>query len=378
MRSRARCRSDGEPHGVHGLAGVLGQVGEHAAVLGREPVFPRTQSKDELPQRGTVVRERERDRRAGALPVRGDALEPAVLLHLDRDVREAQRLRDRLDDAGQHGLGGRRHLEATSQAGNRRRRIVALAVEQVVDGALQPVAQRVEHERHQPRGDDRGADSHLLAQERPRERDHDCVGAHDAGRQCAVEQCAIDDDVDLVQPVAQDRDARDDRQGDEAEDARRPEEVGERGRERSDGQGSDEEERHHSRGADEPLELQSLVAARAPEAHDQCGERQRQDERASDIEDVVDPDRQDAERIADDPRLGAELGVHQHAPDRGPGQDDGREPEHRSPSPSQWTPGREELRQEQHDREQDRLAEPVRQPRGHLVAGQRTLVVRKW
>ena len=58
--------------------------------------------------------------------------------------------------------------------------------------------------------------------------------------------------------------------------------------------------------------------------------------------------------MSDDPRLGAELSVHQHAPDRGPGQDDGREPEHRSPSPSQRTPGREELRQEQHDCEQRR------------------------
>ena len=53
-----------EPHGVHGLARVLGEVGEHAAVLRREPVFPRAQAEHELPQRGTVVRKRERDRRA--------------------------------------------------------------------------------------------------------------------------------------------------------------------------------------------------------------------------------------------------------------------------------------------------------------------------
>ena len=188
-----------EPHGVHGLARVLGEIGQDAAVLRREPVFPLAQAEHELPQRGPVVRKRERDRRAGELPVRGDALEPPVLLHLDRDIREAQRLRDRLDDAGQHGLGRRRDLEALGQAGNRGGRIVALAVEQVVDGALQPGAQRVEHDRHEAGRDDRGADSHLLAQERSRERDHGDIGPYDAGRQRAVEQRALDDDVDLVQ-----------------------------------------------------------------------------------------------------------------------------------------------------------------------------------
>ena len=112
-----------------------------------------------------------------------DALEAAVLLDLDRGVGQAQRLRDRLDDARQHGLGRRGRLQPARQAGHGRRGIVPLAVEQPVDAALQPVPQRVEHDRHETGRDDAAPMPTWCAQERAGERDHRGVGAHDAGRE---------------------------------------------------------------------------------------------------------------------------------------------------------------------------------------------------
>ena len=103
-------------------------------------------------------------------------------------------------------------------------------------------------------------------------------------------------------------------------------------RERRHGQRSDEEEGHHGCGADEPLELQPLVAAGAPEAHHERRERERHDERARDVEGVVDDRREHAERVVHEPRRRAEVGVDQHPPDCGARQDDGREPDDRAPA----------------------------------------------
>ena len=98
-----------------------------------------------------------------SVAVRGHPLEPPVLLHLDRGVRQAQRLRDRVDHARQHGLRRCGGLEALRETGDGGGGIVALAVEEAVDAALQAGAQRVEHDGHQAGRDDRRADADLIA-----------------------------------------------------------------------------------------------------------------------------------------------------------------------------------------------------------------------
>ena len=172
MRSRARCRSEVRRTACSAWPGVLGEVGEHAAVLGSERVLARAQAEHELPDLGSVMRERQRRPTAPvSCPWAARRSSLPVLLDLDRGVRQAQRLRDRLDDAGEHGLGRGRHLEAPREARDGRGGIVALAVEQAVDAALQPRAQRVEHDGHEAGGDDGGADADLLAAAtRPRAR----------------------------------------------------------------------------------------------------------------------------------------------------------------------------------------------------------------
>ena len=96
---------------MHGLARVLGQIGQHPPVLGREAVVPRAQAEHELPELHTAVREGERHRVTRELPVGRDSLQSPALLDLDRGVGQAQRLRDRLDHARQDGVGRRARLQ---------------------------------------------------------------------------------------------------------------------------------------------------------------------------------------------------------------------------------------------------------------------------
>ena len=145
--------------------------------------------------------------------------------------------------------------------------------------------------------------------------------------------------------------------------------------ERRHGQRADEEERHHRGGAHEPLELQPLVAARAAEAHHERRDPHRHDERARDVEGVVDVFRQDSERVVEVPRLLAEIAVDEHLRYGRAGERDAREPDDRAPARSRRTARGEQQRQEQHDPEQRDLSEPGREPGGHLVAGERRLTV---
>ena len=82
-----------------------------------------------------------RDRRAGL-----------ALSDLDGGIGQLQRLLHRTDDGWQHGIRGERGFQALAQPGHHRIGLVALAVDEMVDGSLQPAAQRGEHHRDQPNG----------------------------------------------------------------------------------------------------------------------------------------------------------------------------------------------------------------------------------
>ncbi|KPV51090.1 hypothetical protein SE17_23210 [Kouleothrix aurantiaca] len=91
-------------------------------------------------------------------------------------------------------------------------RVAALAVHQLVDGALQAHAQRLEQHRHQAGRQQGHPHIALGVEQRAQVGHHHNVQAEDAGRQRAIHQRAIDQNVDIVQAVAQDGNAQRHRQ----------------------------------------------------------------------------------------------------------------------------------------------------------------------
>ena len=85
----------------------------------------------------------------------------------------------------------------------RERRVVAAAVEAPVHGGLDPRPRGAEQRRHRQRRD-RHREARLAHREADQEHEPE-IGGAERGGQRAVDQRAVDDDVDVVEPVAQDR-----------------------------------------------------------------------------------------------------------------------------------------------------------------------------
>ncbi len=102
-------------------------------------------------------------------------------------------------------MGGR-GFEAGSQAREHRVRIVAFAVHQLVHTTLQTVAQRLEHDGGESRGDQRDDQAPLHLQHRAKPTYHQHVENDYAGGQDAVDEGAVDDEVYVEEVVAQDCD----------------------------------------------------------------------------------------------------------------------------------------------------------------------------
>ena len=85
--------------------------------------------------------------------------------------------------------------------------VVALAVEQSVDAALETVAQRREQDGDEAGGGQRDEQVLLHAEQRAEVADGEDVEAGDARRQGAVDQHAVDDGVYVPEAAAQNGDA---------------------------------------------------------------------------------------------------------------------------------------------------------------------------
>jgi hypothetical protein len=126
---------------------------------------------------------------------------------LERDVAQAQRVRDRLGHHGEDLLGPDRLAEPAPELGYRGIGFVALAVQQAIDAALQPVAQRMEGDRHQHGGRHRRAEVDVVVEQPSDEHNgRDVEGAEHEGR-AGQDHRAVDVDIEAVEAVAQDRDA---------------------------------------------------------------------------------------------------------------------------------------------------------------------------
>src|SRR5260221_5965114 len=66
-------------------------------------------------------------------------------------VGQLERLSDGLDDRGEYSLGGKRRLQALTQAREDGIRVVPLAIHQAIDNPLEPGAQRLKEYRAEAR-----------------------------------------------------------------------------------------------------------------------------------------------------------------------------------------------------------------------------------
>ena len=205
-----------------------------------------------------------------------------------RDVRRLQAL---VDDAAQ--LAAERvELDLVAQpraeAGQRLRGVVAAAVEAAVDRRLDAGARGAEQRGDRQRRD-RDREARLPDREPDQQHEPEVGGAEQRGER-AVDERAVDDDVDVVEAVAEDRDRGGERRGhaEQAEHhprhdlARAGVEVHELGDDEQDGEQRDGQQAASER---EPLELLALDArARARKRATSDGDRdqhRRRERRAS-------------------------------------------------------------------------------------------------
>ncbi|HVF78545.1 MAG TPA: hypothetical protein VNA28_09625 [Solirubrobacteraceae bacterium] len=293
-------------------------------------------------------------------------------------MRGPHRLRDDRAQLAAKGIEVDLVAQARAEGRQRAGRVVALAVEATIDERLDAASGRPEQCCHRERGaGDR--QSRALSQRRqhqPEQQHQSEVGARERQRQHAVDERAVDDDVDVVQAVAQDRHARRERDRRQREQRQQEHVVAPRCRA---GRGQGEPGTGDDRGVGEPLELLALDAARPAHAHDQPRGRQREDGQRGDPEDRL-HDHDDIGNAAMrrhrvlDRRVPLQPARRQRIGERRKHQDAKAAETDPLPAARQETPGRKQQQQEHREAEEDHDEDPFAQPRGDLVPRQRAAV----
>ena len=99
-------------------------------------------------------------------------------------------------------FGGNGGLQASSQAREHRIRVVALAVHQAIHTALKPLAQGSEEDGHHPVATSETSEICTCLEEHAQGYHDQGVERYHDGAKGTVDQRAIDDDIDVPQPVA--------------------------------------------------------------------------------------------------------------------------------------------------------------------------------
>ena len=208
-------------HRVGGRAGLPGQVGQQPLVVGAKLLAARPRAHQEPPDGLPLEGQRERDHLRRGLAVRGGRAPPVAEPQLERRVRQPQAVRDGLDHRAAAPTRGRppprpggRAWPGPRTARPGRRRTAG-------PPALHPVVQRPQRARGQHGRDDLHGAGCGPARRTPSGRRPRRPGRPRPPRgQQAVQHRPAQQDVDLVQPVPQDRDADRDRHQDAGQQPR--------------------------------------------------------------------------------------------------------------------------------------------------------------
>ena len=258
------------------------------------------------------------------------------------------------------GLGDEGLVQSPAKA--RPRPAAFVPVHQPVHAALQRRAQRLNEKGDEPGRDEREPEVGALLYERGETADEEHVDRHDAHGQAAVDERAIDQEIDVVEAVAEDRDADRER---EAEDGEEDERVGDVVRPDTEGgpeTAQDEQRGGQACGVRKPLDLLALDPLRPAEANDDrhhpCDDRAQREDRAESQKvdrDVVDPVRVlylAAVELPGGEGLREREGCDSQATDPG----------HDAPAPREKSPVREVERHVHERDEYCRNPAPVREP----------------
>jgi hypothetical protein len=193
----------GEPERLCRRGDMGRHSGEESEVSSGELLAGATRRGDQLPDLVRLV-----DERQDNLPAEG----MAELRHagglveetdVHRDVRNTKCRADLLDDEVEELLGGHGLLQAPAEAAHDGQRLITPAVHESIDRRLQAPSCWFEADGDNRRGDKGRTD--LQPREAPEQRHARGVDGQHPHRETAVEQGSVEQDIDLVQAVLQDR-----------------------------------------------------------------------------------------------------------------------------------------------------------------------------
>ena len=286
---------------VRGDRGLTGQVDEQPAVgLGEVALADR-----QAPDGHAGVAERHGRQLARWSSLRGGRLERPVVLEIDRGVRHAERSPRGVDHELERRRVRRSHPELAPEVRQLDVRISGAPPEPDIDRVLEPPPQRAEHDRDADRGDQRDREPRAAVERgADHEQHHGRVGTDEHRRHGAVDEAPCHEAIQVVQAVAEDRDA--DRDGNRHERAEHratehdPAPVGADEPDRPREHGEDGTARQRG---DEADELSPLEAPRATQPADQRDARRddesQEDDRGDDRDPLLRLHEAQGERVAD-------------------------------------------------------------------------------
>src|SRR5260370_18284859 len=116
-------------------------------------------------------------------------------------IGQLERLSDGVDDRGEYSLGGKRRLQALTQAREHCIRVVALAIHQAIDHPLEPGAQRLKEDRDEARSKQGDKEIPRRMQQRAQDAYHEDIHTYHNGGEDTIDQGAVDDDVGIEEAV---------------------------------------------------------------------------------------------------------------------------------------------------------------------------------